>query len=82
MRKRDHRSGHQHHYHRAVFDVIARLERVIPMIEKLRHVSPNAKRQDQRRAELNKPSPHVPSMSLPWARNEKLVARNILAVLA
>lgn len=46
MRKRDNRSGNQEHYHRAVLDVVARLERVIPMIENLRHVTPNAKRQD------------------------------------
>ena len=46
MRKPDNRSGDQHHYHRAVLDVVACLERVIPMIEDLRHVTPDAKRQD------------------------------------
>ena len=52
-------SRDQRHDDSAVFNVVPCLERVIPIIEKLRHMSPNAKRQDQDRTELNKPSPHL-----------------------
>jgi len=33
--KSNHCSGDQHHDHRAVFNIVARLERVVPMIENL-----------------------------------------------
>lgn len=56
--KCDHRPGDDHDDHRAVFDVVACAEGVVPMIEKLGHISPDTERQDQHRTDLNQFSPH------------------------
>jgi hypothetical protein len=52
------RSGDQSHHHQAVFNVIARLQCLVPEVECLRNVAPSTNQQKQKRTELKKLSPH------------------------
>ena len=52
------RSGNQSHNYHAVFNVTARLQRVLPEIERLRDMAAKTNQQKQKRAELKKLSPH------------------------
>jgi hypothetical protein len=52
------RTGDQSHYHQGVFDVIARLQCVVPEVECLRNMTAKTNQQEQKRTELNKLSPH------------------------
>ena len=52
------RSGNQSHNNNTVFNVSARLERVVPEIERLRDMAAKTNQQKQKRAELKKLSPH------------------------
>jgi|GraSoi2013_100cm_1033763.scaffolds.fasta_scaffold04884_4 hypothetical protein len=51
-------SGNQSHNYHAVFNVTARLQRVVPEIERLRDMAAKTNQQKQKRAELKKLSPH------------------------
>ena len=52
------RSDDQNHDHSAVFNVLPRLECVVPVIEELGDVAPNAKGQDYHSTEMEEMSPH------------------------
>ena len=47
-------SGNQSHNHHAVFNVTARLESVIPVIERLRNMAAETNQQKQKRTGLKK----------------------------
>lgn len=52
------RTGDQSHHHQAVFNVIARLQCVVPEVKCLRDMAAKANQQEQKRTELKNVSPH------------------------
>lgn len=57
--KCDHRPGDEHADYGAVFNIISRLERIVPVIEKFRDMAPEAKSQNQSTTEMEKSTAHV-----------------------
>ena len=51
-------SGDQNHDHKAVFDVVACLQRVVPEVKSLSDLGAKTNREQQKRTELKKVSPH------------------------
>ena len=58
MGQTERRSGDQSQYHQAVFDVVACLQRMVPVVECLSDGTAKANQQEQKRAELKKLLPH------------------------
>jgi hypothetical protein len=52
-------SGDQSHHHQTVFNVIARLQCVVPEVECLRDMAAKTNQQKQKRTELKKVSPQL-----------------------
>ena len=59
MSQSKHRSRDQRNDYRAVVNIVTGLEGVVPLIENLRHVAQETKRQNQNGAETNKLGPHT-----------------------
>jgi hypothetical protein len=58
VRATDHSSGRERHDHQVVLSIVPSLERMIPVIEQLRDVSPRANDKDEKRHELENSPPH------------------------
>ena len=74
------RTGDQSHYHQGVFDVIARLQCVVPEVEYLRNMTAKTNQHKQKSTELKKVSPHFTRGCCMQARREES-ARSIPTIL-